>query len=69
MKLFLGEKVDQQNIQSTKSFLEIIIEYISRFKDYFDLIKFVFVGILFLITISIKTLIYQIIAISGDPNT
>ena len=49
MKLFLGEKVDQQNIQSTKSFLEIIIEYISRFKDYFDLIKFVFVGILFLI--------------------
>lgn len=53
MKLFLGEKVDQQNIQSTKSFLEIIIEYISRFKDYFDLIKFVFVGILFLITILI----------------
>ena len=34
MKLFLGEKVDQQNIQSTKSFIEIIIEYISRFKDY-----------------------------------
>ena len=57
MKLFLGEKVDQQNIQSTKSFLEIIIEYISRFKDYFDLIKFVFVGILFLITILILLII------------
>lgn len=51
MKFFLDEEVGQQNIQAQESLLEKIIDYISNFKEYFDLIKFVFIGILFLIAI------------------
>ena len=51
MKFFLDEEGGQQNIQAQESLLEKIIDYISNFKEYFDLIKFVFIGILFLIAI------------------
>lgn len=51
MIYFLDEEIVQQNIQNKEKLLEKIIDYISNFKDYFDLIKFLFIVILFLIAI------------------